>query len=939
MLAAFLSVAALVAVLSAIAFREQVKNAQLAAITEARRVAEVMAGAITFAPSGFATTLWNDRSALQEYVQSIHQHQQRDMVVLDLARTTLADAEPREIGERFADPDGAVSRTLADGRPRTFVEVEGQRRIRQLITPIRANTGQIIGAVVLEYSLLYDEMLAPTGETMKLLIAGSLGCLLIAALLAVLTSAHLCRPIEQLRQVVVHFGAGVDFRLPALPHNEIGELGRTFETIAHQHAQAQAELVATAERLAQEKEKSEEACRAKGAFLANMSHEIRTPMNGVIGMLDLLHREHLGADARGMLETARNSADTLLSLINDVLDFSKIEAGRLTLESIDVQLRPMAEEIATLFASQAQSKGVELSCAVHNDVPAVLAGDPTRLRQIMANLVGNAVKFTEQGEVLLGVKVRETSAGNPAASEADTVVVQILVQDTGIGIAPAALGRLFEAFTQADGSTTRRYGGTGLGLAITKKLVNAMGGTIKVTSTPGKGSTFSVFVPLKVRSRENPTLPDELSGLRALVVDDNPTNRCILEHYLRHEHASFESVSSARAGLAAARAAAGAGTPFHVVLLDYQMPEMDGIDFLRELRADRAIHDTPCIVLSSLGDRVEEAAALGVMAWLTKPVRRAQLQRLLAGIAGHEERSAPIGASVAAESQYRDARVLLVEDNPINTLVAQRVLRTFGIEAEVAGDGSQALERTAIEPFDLIFMDCHMPVLDGYEATRRIRAREKAGGARRRVPIVAMTANALQGDREKCLQAGMDDYLPKPIKRYVLAAALARWLPQPGLPSDTADPGTLSPALSSARGPSNHAALNLAALSGLADLMGEGLGAVIATYLSDTPKKIAAIEEAIEQQDKSSLARCAHSVKSSSLSLGAAAVGRTAEVLEQLGREQGSWDEARTLLAALHVSFDTAQSKLREVAAAQSLPLASAAEPGARPQFVKQTAG
>src|SRR3569833_189784 len=561
-LTAFLSVAALVGVLSVIAFHQQVVNAKLAAVTEAQRAADVIAEAITFDRPGPVEDLWSDPLALQSYVETIHRDQHRDLVILDQRLLTRADAEPSEVGELFADPDGVVRRTLADGAPRIFVEHDGQRSIRQLITPIRSADGKIVGGVVLEYSKLYDEMLAPTGTTMKLLIAGSLGCLLAGVLLAFLTAAHLSRPIEQLRRVVVQFGHGLDFELPVLPRNEIGDLGTTFDEIARQHNRAQTQLKATAARLEVEKEKSEAASRAKSEFLANMSHEIRTPMNGVIGMLDLLYRERLDAQARGMLETARNSAAALLSLINDILDFSKIEAGRLTLEKIDVEMRPMAEEVATLLAAQAQAKGVELSCAVHNDVPAVLAGDPTRLRQIMVNLVGNAVKFTEHGEVLLGVKLREGKSEEGIATSGETVMLQLVVQDTGIGMAPEALDQLFKAFTQADGSTTRRYGGTGLGLAITKKLVDAMGGSIKVTSTAGKGSSFSVFVPMQVRARESASVRPHLAGLKALIVDDIPTNRCILEHYLRHELATFASVSTARSGLEATRSAAGSGVPF-----------------------------------------------------------------------------------------------------------------------------------------------------------------------------------------------------------------------------------------------------------------------------------------------------------------------------------------------------------------------------------------
>jgi CheY-like chemotaxis protein len=502
-----------------------------------------------------------------------------------------------------------------------------------------------------------------------------------------------------------------------------------------------------------------------------MSHEIRTPMNGVIGMLDLLPTERLEPDTRNMLQTARGSADALLALINDVLDFSKIEAGKLTLETIDVELRQLAEEVATLFSQQANAKGVEVACVVHNDVPAVMGGDPTRLRQVIANLVGNAVKFTNRGEVFLGIQCRE-----PVTAEG-LVTVQIVVQDTGIGMSPEVTSRIFEAFTQADSSTTRKYGGTGLGLAITKKLVTAMGGTIKVGSEPGKGSVFSIFVPLQVRSRQPLARAANLKGLRALVVDDNATNRCILTHYLSHGEADHEVAASAAAGLDAARSAARAGKPFDVVLLDYHMPEMDGMAFLKALRADPAIAQTHCLVLSSLSDRVPEADDLGVTAWLAKPVRRAQLLDVLATLAGRATGApASVPTDPASERRFEGTRVLLVEDNRVNQLVAERMLKALGVETLIAPDGTHAVAAVRTQDFDLVLMDCQMPEMDGYDATRAIRAWESESGSPRHLPIVAMTANALLGDREKCIAAGMDDYLSKPIKRDVLLAALIRWL-------------------------------------------------------------------------------------------------------------------------------------------------------------------
>ncbi len=944
LLTAFLGVAALVALVSAIAFHQQVSDAQLAATTEALRVAEVVAEAITFDASGPTSPLWDNRRALQEYVSAIHADQQRDIVIMDLRRTTLADAVKSEVGESFPDPDGLVTQTLTDGRPRTFIETVGLEPIRQLIVPLRSSDRRIVGGVVLEYSPLYDEMLRPTGRAMKVLTVGSISCFLAAILVAFLISARISGPIEQLRQAVVRFGTGVNFRLPALPADEIGELGTTFEKIAQQQRQAEEQLKSYTGRLEVEMRKSEEASRAKSSFLANMSHEIRTPMNGVIGMLDLLHREEMGSEARSMLETARNSADALLTLINDVLDFSKIDAGKLMLEKIDVELRPMAEEVATLFANQAQAKGVEVSCAVHNDVPVVLGGDPTRLRQIMVNLVGNAVKFTERGEVLIGIQVRGSESGEPApVSDAGPLTIQILVQDTGIGIAPQATDKLFEAFTQADSSTTRRYGGTGLGLAITKKLVDSMGGTIKVKSAPGKGSSFSVFVPLEVRSREARVQPSNLSGLKALIVDDNPTNRCILQHYLHHEEATYVSTASAVAGLDAARSAAQAGIPFDVVLLDYQMPDVDGMGFLRKLRSDPTIAHIQCVVLSSLGDRVAEAEALGVAAWLAKPVRRAQLQALLAVIAGRNVETRALPRETLADAHYYGARVLLVEDNPVNQAVAQRTLKTFGIDAEVVADGAQAVARIRQSRFDLVVMDCQMPVMDGYEATRMIRSleAEAENRGRTRQPIVAMTANALQGDREKCLEAGMDDYLPKPIKRDVMAAALAKWLPIHAVPAVRSAPYIGNQReLARAGRPSSEAALDMDAVALLTDLMGEGLGSVIATYLTDAPAQLAAIGAAIAGRDHAEMGRCAHSIKSSSYSVGAVIVGRTAAALELLARSDGPLDEAERLLAAMRAALDEAESRLREVAARQTIKFADARNAdGAPAMFVKEATG
>jgi signal transduction histidine kinase/PleD family two-component response regulator/HPt (histidine-containing phosphotransfer) domain-containing protein len=773
-----------------------------------------------------------------------------------------------------------------------------------------------------------------------------LGVLVAALGVALLTASMFQRvisdPILELDRAATVVSRTRDFsvRVRAAGHDEVGRLVKSFnemlaelETLAHQASEHRTELenkVAsrTAE-LGTALKSAQAAAKAKSEFLANMSHEIRTPMNGVLGMLELLQSESLDVDARSMLETAHHSAEALLVLINDVLDYSKLDAGRLVLERVDVELRPLAEEVATLFSHQASAKGVEISCAIHNNVPAVLSGDPLRLRQIMANLVGNAVKFTERGEVLLGIRMREQPAVPPGAATG-AAMIQILIQDTGIGMSAGARAQLFQVFTQADASTTRKYGGTGLGLAITKSLIDAMGGTVRVTSEPGRGSIFSVFVPLAFRAggsaEKAPAAAVPAVKPRApkvLIVDDNATNRCILEHYLEHSNAHSHSVASAQAGLEAVRAAVSADTPFDLVLFDYQMPEVDGLGFLRALRADAAIANTRCVALSLLGDRLEEADVLNVSAWLTKPVRRSQLESLIAQVRGTSVLTAPAAKSMPVEAWSAGARVLLVEDNRVNQQVALRMLKTFGIVASTAENGETAVAAIQAEPFDLVLMDCQMPVMDGYEATRRVRAWESAapdGAPRPRVPIVAMTANALLGDREKCLAAGMDDYLAKPIKRDVLAAVLAPWIksslaasPAADHATSAMDEGDLPPAAASA--------LDLAIFAQLSELMGGELADIVDTYLRDTAAQIAAMSAALAQADFEGLRRCAHSLKSSSASVGAVAVQSASRALEAHGRISGGLGEAEGMIATVRSAFELVRPLLlQKIMATESAP-------------------
>ena len=790
----------------------------------------------------------------------------------------------------------------------TLVEAQrGERRLRAIMDQIPVTVSYIDAEMRYRYiNHAQEQWLDKTEEeVVGHEVSGIVGAKVWAEIEPRLRAALQGREVELERERTDRLGNRVWHSGRSVPDiNDEGQVVGLYSVFFDitQRALAERQLLQREQELRAAKEAAENASRAKSEFLANMSHEIRTPMNGVLGLTELLLETPLDAQQRPFVETVRSSGETLLSIINDILDFSKIEAGRLETESLDFDLYQAVEDVVQLLAPRAHVKQLEIACRIDERLPGAVRGDPYRLRQVLTNLIGNAIKFTDHGEVLVDVRRKDDS------------FLYFSVRDSGIGIGPETRTRLFKAFAQADGSTTRRFGGTGLGLAISHNLVQLMGGMMGVDSAPEQGSTFWFTLPL-VPAAGLPPVPDPgaLARRHVLVVDDNTMNREILEQHVLAGGMRSACATDGFDAMRQLKRAQQQGNPFDIAVIDMKMPCMDGLELAAAVRADPLLADLRLVLVSSLHspDELTRARELGIGAYLSKPVKRQELFRALAHTVGEAPIETPgAGTDQRSALPIIRARVLLAEDNGVNQVVARNMLKALGCEPVIVRNGAEALHAVQHEVYDIVLMDCQMPVLDGYAATRAIREWEGGSAAPRHLPVVALTANALVGDAEQCLAAGMDGHLAKPYTRQQLAGVLTRWLPPELVERPAASEGN---DVMQRGGPEARAgSLDQAVLDNIRAIDDDGtvLSEVIQMFLDETPGYVGALRQALAGGDAAQLGRVAHSMKSASFNVGAHALGELCRRLERQGRT-GDLAGAEDLVAAIEALLTNLQPMLR----------------------------